>query len=49
MTRVVITLGDGEIFSYDGSPPQAGTSPAADLVAGDDVVLAEPAPRGPPS
>ncbi|HUB05036.1 MAG TPA: hypothetical protein VMA76_08195 [Solirubrobacteraceae bacterium] len=48
VTRVVITLGDGEIFGYDGTVT-AGTSPAADLVAGDDVVLAEPAPARPVS
>jgi hypothetical protein len=47
VTRVVITLGDGEVFGYDGSTVTAGTSPAADLVAGDDVVLAEPAPARP--
>ncbi len=47
VTRVVVTLGDGEIFGFDGSAVTAGTSPAADLVAGDDVLLAEPAPARP--
>jgi hypothetical protein len=47
VTRVVITLGDGEIFGFDGTTATPGASPAADLVAGDDVVLAEPAPARP--
>jgi hypothetical protein len=47
VTRIVVTLGDGEIFGFNGGTVTAGTSPAADLVAGDDVVLAEPAPPRP--
>ncbi len=47
VTRVVITLGDGEIFGFDGTTSTPGTAPAADLVAGDDAVLAEPAPARP--
>jgi hypothetical protein len=42
ITRVVITLGTGEIFAFDGSKPTAES--ATDFVAGDDVALAEPAP-----
>src|SRR5205085_1673997 len=43
VTRVVITLGTGEIFDVTGGTPSPGP-PTADLVTGDDVVLAEPAP-----
>ena len=44
VTRVVITLGSAEIFSFDGSQPaQGGTNPNT-LVAGEDLALAEPAP-----
>jgi hypothetical protein len=43
VTRVVITLGTGEIFSFNGGTHSAGPS-TSDLVAGDDVTLAEPAP-----
>jgi len=44
VTRVVVTLGGGEIFGWDGSTVTAGQpSP----VAGDDIVLAEPAPARP--
>ncbi len=43
VTRVVVTLGTGAIFSFDGSSAAAGPS-TSDLVAGDDVALAEPAP-----
>ena len=44
LTRVVITLGTGEMFDASG-----GTlSPGTDLVTGDDVVLAEPAPERAP-
>ncbi|HET6869241.1 MAG TPA: hypothetical protein VFH80_25245, partial [Solirubrobacteraceae bacterium] len=42
VTRVVITLGDAEIFDVTAGTPSPG--PAADAVTGDDVVLAEPAP-----
>ena len=40
VTRVVVTLGGGEIFGYDGSTVTAG---GATPVAGDDILLAEPA------
>ncbi len=43
VTRVVVTLGTGEIFDFDGGTASPGPS-TSDLVAGDDVVLAEPAP-----
>lgn len=43
VTRVVVTLGTGEIFDFDGGSALPGPS-SSDLVAGDDVVLAEPAP-----
>jgi hypothetical protein len=43
VTRVVITLGTAEIFDFDGSRVTPTLS-ATDFVAGDDVVLAEPAP-----
>ena len=39
VTRVVITLGTATMFSFDGTP--GGQDPTT-LVAGDDVVLAEP-------
>jgi hypothetical protein len=39
VTRVVITLGTATMFNFDGSP--GGQNPTT-LVAGDDVVLAEP-------
>ena len=47
VTRVVITLGGAKIFSFDGSTTSAGPSNTAltNLVALDDVVLAEPAPQ----
>jgi len=44
VTRVVVTLGGGEIFGYDGTTLTPGGSSS---VAGDDVVLAEPAPARP--
>lgn len=47
VTRVVITLGTAMIFGFDGTTvTAAGTGPNT-LVAGDDVVLAEPAPARP--
>jgi len=46
VTRVVITLGSAQIFDFDGSTVTPTTS-ATDFVAGDDVVLAEPAPARP--
>lgn len=42
VTRVVVTLGTGEIFSFNGSASPG--PPTVDLVAGDDMALAEPAP-----
>lgn len=49
VTKVVITLGTAMIFSWDGSSVTAGpaNSGSTDLVAADDVVLAEPAPAHP--
>jgi hypothetical protein len=44
VTRVVVTLGSAEIFGFDGTTVTPGGSGA---VAGDDVVLAEPAPARP--
>jgi hypothetical protein len=44
VTRVVVTLGGGEIFGWDGSTVTAGQP---NPVAGDDIVLAEPAPARP--
>jgi hypothetical protein len=43
VTRAVVTLGTDEIFDFDGShvTPHSGPN---DFVAGDDLVLAEPAP-----
>jgi hypothetical protein len=43
VTRVVITLGNGEMFDLTGGTPSPGT----DLVTGDDVVLSEPAAARP--
>lgn len=43
VTRVVITLGTGEIFDFDGNAVTPGSA-TGDLVAGDDVVLSEPSP-----
>ena len=47
ITQVVVTMGTAAIFSFDGTTAAAGASDAPpsgnDLVAGDDVVLAEPA------
>ena len=43
VTRVVVTLGTGRIFDFDGSTATAGPI-TDDPVAGDDVALAEPAP-----
>jgi hypothetical protein len=50
VNRVVITLGSATIFSYDGDTATSGgpDSGANNLVAGDDVYLAEPAPARPP-
>jgi len=50
ITRVVITLGTAEILNFDGSFSSGGLvsdSSPNNLVAADDVVLAEPAPDGP--
>lgn len=44
VNRVVVTMGTAEIFGLNGTT--GGTNPNA-LVAGDDVVLAEPAPARP--
>ena len=44
ITRVVISLGGGEIFGWNGTNP---SSNGANPVAGDDVLLAEPAPARP--
>jgi PKD repeat protein len=46
VTKVVITLGTAMIFSWDGNFITAGPTDggAVNLVAADDVVLAEPAP-----
>jgi hypothetical protein len=42
VTRVVVTLGGGEIFGWDGS----GVSPGQpNPVAGDDILVAEPGPE----
>jgi hypothetical protein len=42
VTRVIVTLGGGNIFGWDGSTVSAGQ---ASPVAGDDIVLAEPGPE----
>ncbi len=44
VTRVVITLGSAEIFSFDGSQAMQGGTDPNTLVAGEDMALAEPAP-----
>ena len=44
VTRVVITLGSAEIFSFDGSQSMQGGTDPNTLVAGEDLALAEPAP-----
>ena len=44
VTRVVVTLGGGEIFGWNGSTVSPGQP---NPVAGDDIVLAEPAPARP--
>ncbi len=44
VTRVVVTLGVSKIFGWDGGTVSPG---AANAVAGDDIVLAEPAPARP--
>jgi hypothetical protein len=41
VTRVVVTLGGSQIFGFDGTTVTPGGSSS---VAGDDIVLAEPAP-----
>ena len=46
VTRVVITLGTATMFRFNGGTPSPGQD-AQQLVAGDDVVLAEPAPARP--
>ncbi len=47
VTRVVVTLGTGRIFDFDGSTASPGPI-TDDPVAGDDVALAEPAPARAP-
>jgi hypothetical protein len=42
VTRVVVTLGTAEIFSFDGTSVTPGGSDPTTLAAGDDVVVAEP-------
>jgi len=44
VTRVVVTLGGGDIFGYDGTTVTPG---GANPVAGDDIVQAEPAAARP--
>ena len=51
VTSVVVTMGTAEIFSFDGTTATSGPSDDSssgftDLVAGDDVVLAEPSSQG---
>jgi hypothetical protein len=41
VTRVAVTLGSAEIFSFDGTSASPGGT--SGLVAGDDIVLSEPA------
>jgi hypothetical protein len=49
VTRVVVTLGTATLFGFDGTSVSPGgqDSGLSNLVAGDDVVLAEPAPARP--
>jgi hypothetical protein len=50
VTRVVVTMGTAQIFSFDGTTSRAGPAdspPSSNLVAADDVVLAEPAAPNP--
>jgi hypothetical protein len=50
VTSVLITLGSARIFSFDGSntlPNFSGEGGAENMVAADDIVLAEPAREGP--
>jgi hypothetical protein len=49
ITRVAVTLGSAQIFQYDGSAVTSGPADGGgtNLVAVDDVVLAEPAPSDP--
>jgi hypothetical protein len=50
VTRVVVTLGTAQIFNFDGATTSSGPSdslPLPNLVAADDVVLAEPTPPNP--
>jgi hypothetical protein len=42
VTRVVVTLATAKMFSFDGSTVSPGGTDPTTLVAGDDVVLAEP-------
>jgi hypothetical protein len=49
VNRVVITLGTADIFAFNGSTvTPGGNDTTNNIVAGDDVVLAEPAPARPP-
>ena len=43
VTRVVVTLGDAQMFGFDGAMPPMEGGPSA--TAGDDIVLAEPGPK----
>jgi hypothetical protein len=47
VTRAVITLGSAEIFAFNGSTASPGGMNPSTLVAGRDIVLAEPAPARP--
>lgn len=48
VTRVVITLGTATIFTFNGTTSPGGLDgPASNVVAADDVVLAEPTPARP--
>lgn len=50
VTSVVITMGTARIFSFDGTTSSPGlvsdNPPSSNLVAADDLILAEPAPDG---
>jgi hypothetical protein len=50
VTSVLVTLGTARIFSFDGTNTLAnfsGEGGEENMVAADDIVLAEPAPEGP--
>jgi len=44
VTQIVVNMGAAAIFNFDGSSVTSGPSDPSELVAADDVVLAEPAP-----